>query len=257
VKDSVYEHRTEYSNAVQAPAAETGATIDLFGSVYKVGTRPGELTYTMNRTDLEDNLKAIKNGKQYADFMIATIHAHQGSTVLQPFLFEDTPPDFLVALAHGAIDNGADAFVGHGPHILRGIEIYKNKPIFYDLGEFFREWDWSCDCNFSPNGDLTQAENVVRGLENRGVVEPINYESAVAISRYDKGQLQEIRIHPMWGRHDGPLSRRGIPMPAPPEIAQRILQRLQKLSAALGTRIDIDGGIGVIRVSGQRTSSGQ
>ena len=63
------------------------------------------------------------------------------------------------------IDNGADAFVGHGPHILRGIEIYKGKPIFDDLGEFFREWEWSCDCNFSPNGDVTQAENVVRGLE--------------------------------------------------------------------------------------------
>ena len=123
--------------------------------------------------------------------------------------------------------------------------------------EFFREWDWSCDCNFSPNGDLTQAENVVRGLENRGVVEPINYESAIAVSRYDKGQLQEVRVFPMWGRHDGPLSRRGIPMTAPPEIAQRILQRLQKLSATLGTRIEIEGNVGVIRLNGQRSSNGQ
>ena len=120
--------------------------------------RPGELTYVMNTRDLQDNLRSIKNGKEYADFMIATIHAHQGDSILQSFLFEDHPPDFLVELAHQAIDNGADAFVGHGPHVLRGIEIYKGKPIFYDLGEFFREWDWSCDCNVSPNGDLTQAE---------------------------------------------------------------------------------------------------
>ena len=119
--------------------------------------------------------------------MIATIHAHQGDSVLQSFLFEDHPPDFLVELAHQSIDNGADAFVGHGPHILRGIEIYKGKPIFYDLGEFFREWDWSCDCNFSPNGDVTQAENVVRGLEARGVVEPINYESAIAAQQVRQG----------------------------------------------------------------------
>ena len=34
------------------------------------------------------------------------------------------------------IDAGADVFVGHGPHVLRGIEIYKGKPIFYSLANF-------------------------------------------------------------------------------------------------------------------------
>ncbi len=256
VKDSVYAHRTEETNAVRPPTADPAGQVELFGTLYKVGTKPGALTYTMNPGDLQDTLKSIKNGKQYSDFMIASIHAHQGDTLLQPFLFEDRPPDFLIALAHASIDNGADAFVGHGPHILRGIEIYKGKPIFYDLGEFFREWDWSCDCNLSANGDLTQAENVVRGLEGRGVVEPINYESAVALSRFDKGQLQEVRVYPVWGRQDGPLSRRGLPMPAPPEMAQRILQRLQKLSEPFGTRMAIEGNVGVIRIAA-RPSSGQ
>ena len=169
--------------------------------------KPGELTYTMNPRDLQDNLKSIKNGKQYSDFMIATIHAHQGDSILQSFLFEDHPPDFLVELAHASIDNGADAFVGHGPHILRGIEIYKGKPIFYDLGEFFREWDWSCDCNFSPNGDVTQAENVVRGLEARGVVEPINYESAIA--------RQQVRQGPAAGSPRSIRSGRGTTVRCP------------------------------------------
>src|SRR5262249_37309422 len=125
IKDSVYGHRTEYSNPVRAPGQEASGTVDFFGATYKAGTKPGEVTYTMNAQDLRDNLRSIKNGKQYADFMIATIHAHQGDTLMQAFLFEDRPPDFLVELAHQSIDNGADAFVGHGPHILRGIEIYK------------------------------------------------------------------------------------------------------------------------------------
>jgi poly-gamma-glutamate capsule biosynthesis protein CapA/YwtB (metallophosphatase superfamily) len=241
---------------VQTPAAEPATQVDLFGSSFKTGTKPGELTYTMNRGDLQDNLKSIKNGKQYADFMIATIHAHQSATLLQPFLFEEEPPDFLISLAHQSIDNGADAFVGHGPHILRGIEIYKGKPIFYDLGEFFREWDWSCDCNVSANGDLTQAENVVRGLEARGVVEPINYESAVALSRFDKGQLQEVRIYPIWARQDAPISRRGMPMLAPPAMAQKILQRLQKLSAPFGTQIAIENNVGVIHVTPANRATG-
>ncbi len=255
VKDGVFAHRAEYANPVRPPSGDTDTSVELFGTLYKAGTKPGELTYAMNPRDLQENLRSIKNGKEYADFMIATIHAHQGDSILQSFLFEDRPPDFLVELAHASIDNGADAFVGHGPHVLRGIEIYKGKPIFYDLGEFFREWDWSCDCNFSPNGDVTQAENVVRGLEARGVVEPINYESAIAVSRFDKGRLQEVRIYPIWARHEGPLSRRGLPMTAPPEIAQRILQRLQKLSQPFGTAIAIEGNVGVIRAPAGRTTS--
>jgi hypothetical protein len=249
VKDGVFDHRDEYAHPVRPPSGDTATSVELFGALYTSGSRPGELTYAMNPRDLQDNLRSIKNGKQYADFMIATIHAHQGDSILQSFLFEDHPPDFLVELAHASIDNGADAFVGHGPHVLRGIEIYKGKPIFYDLGEFFREWDWSCDCNFSPNGDVTQAETVVRGLETRGVVEPINYESAIAVSKFERGLLQEIRVYPIWARHDGPLSRRGLPMTAPPAIAQRILQRLQKLSEPFGTRIAIEGNVGVIRVA--------
>ena len=255
VKDGVFEHRTDYTNPVRPPTGDSATSVELFGTLYKAGSKPGELTYAMNPRDLQDNLKSIKNGKEYSDFMIATIHAHQGDSILQSFLFEDHPPDFLVELAHASIDSGADAFVGHGPHILRGIEIYKGKPIFYDLGEFFREWDWSCDCNFTPNGDVTQAENVVRGLEARGVVEPINYESAIAVSKFDKGQLQEVRVYPIWARHDGPLSRRGLPMTAPPPIAQRILQRLQKLSEPFGTKIAIEGNVGVIRLPAQRPTS--
>ena len=247
IRDSVYSHRAEYSNPIGPPEDRNGE-LEMFGSLYKIGEKPGSLSYTMNPGDLRDNLRSIKNGKEYADFMIATIHAHQGDTALQQFLFEDHTPEFLVNLAHNAIDNGADAFVGHGPHIIRGIEIYKGKPIFYDLGEFFREWDWSCDCDTNPTSPQTTAERTVSGLNNRGVMEPVNYESLIALSRYDKGKLQEVRVYPIWARQDGPISRRGIPEMAPPEIAQRILARLQTLSKPFKTTIAIENNVGVIRV---------
>jgi poly-gamma-glutamate capsule biosynthesis protein CapA/YwtB (metallophosphatase superfamily) len=69
----------------------------------------------------------------------------------------EEPPDFLVDLAHKAIDNGADAFVGHGIHLVRAIEIYRGKPIFYGLGEFFRMMDWTVYPT-KPDGDMTEAE---------------------------------------------------------------------------------------------------
>lgn len=256
IRDAVYEHRTEYSSTVDLPS-DPADQVQMFGETYKIGSKPGALSYQMNETDLTENLRSIRDGKQYADFMIATIHAHQGDTILQQFLFEDHPPDFLVQLAHSAIDSGADAFVGHGPHVLRGIEIYKGKPIFYDLGEFFREWDWSCDCDTDPSTGQTMAERTVAGLSNRGVTEPINYESAIALSKYDKGQLQEVRIYPIWARQDAPISQRGIPSLAPPAVAQRILARLQALSKPFGTVIAIEGNVGVIRVASGSVSSGQ
>jgi len=247
-KDAVYSRRLEVSNPVNRPASEPDGIVNLFGELYQAGDKPGDLHYSMNISDLEENLRSIRNGKQYADFMIATIHAHQGDTLLQPFLFEDSPPDFLIELAHSSIDSGADAFVGHGPHLLRGIEIYNGKPIFYNLGEFFREWDWNCDCDYSPDRQLTQAESVVLNHDNRGVDEPINYESVLALSQFDEGELKEIHLYPIWARQDAPLSRRGLPMIAPPEIAQRILRRMQELSDPFGTTIEIENNVGVIRV---------
>jgi hypothetical protein len=46
------------------------------------------------------------------------------------------PRGDLRAWARAVVDAGADAVVGHGPHVLRGIEFYRGKPIAYSLGNF-------------------------------------------------------------------------------------------------------------------------
>ena len=46
------------------------------------------------------------------------------------------PVDAQKELAHFAIDNGADIILGHHPHVIEGIEQYKNKIIAYSLGNF-------------------------------------------------------------------------------------------------------------------------
>ena len=97
----------------------------------------------MSANDLSRTLRSIRNAKRYADFVVATAHIHQGRSVLEQMHLSTRPPDFYIDLAHQAIDVGADAFVGHGVQLLRGIEIYQGKPIFYGLGEFFRESVWN------------------------------------------------------------------------------------------------------------------
>lgn len=45
--------------------------------------------------------------------------------------------------AHTAIDAGADVVYGHGPHVPRAAELYKDKPVFYSLGNFCSPYEFS------------------------------------------------------------------------------------------------------------------
>jgi hypothetical protein len=50
--------------------------------------------------------------------------------------FSFYPDPEQISKSHKIIDAGADAIVGHHPHVLQGWEIYKDKPIFYSIGSF-------------------------------------------------------------------------------------------------------------------------
>jgi poly-gamma-glutamate synthesis protein (capsule biosynthesis protein) len=200
----------------------------------------------MNQNDLRDILAMVKEGKQKSDFMTVAIHAHDfadaaGSGWRGPNLPEtddlDTNSsiaDFLPVFAKAAIDNGADAFLGTGVHVVRGIEIYKGRPIFYGLGEFVRQMD------------VVGLSGLGRG---RGTTDspPVKYEGVVAVSRFSGGQLAELRLLPIELTDDVRMADRGIPRLASAATAQRVLKRVQALSAPLGTTIVIEGNVGIIR----------
>jgi poly-gamma-glutamate synthesis protein (capsule biosynthesis protein) len=44
--------------------------------------------------------------------------------------------EYMREIAHAAIDAGADVVIGHGPHFVLPVEVYKGKPIFYGMGNF-------------------------------------------------------------------------------------------------------------------------
>ena len=102
-----------------------------FGTLtFAAGEKPG-LEYTANNADMERVKKAIYEAKLQADYIMVSVHSHQvdGAT-------KEAVPSFLRTFAHACIDAGAHAIVGHGPHLLRPIEVYKKCPIFYSLGDF-------------------------------------------------------------------------------------------------------------------------
>lgn len=70
----------------------------------------------------------IKEAKTKNDFVI--VYAHWGNE------YELTPSENQKNIAHNFIDSGADLIIGSHPHVVQPIEIYKNKAIFYSLGNF-------------------------------------------------------------------------------------------------------------------------
>lgn len=254
MRDRAYQHRTEVSNPVPPiPANEPKDTLDFWGTLYKAGTVPGGMSYKMNAEDEREILRSIRNGKELSDFMIAMIHSHEDTNLLQMYSFSEQPADFLVKFAHDAIDNGADAFVGTGVHVLRSIEIYKGKPIFYGLASFVNELSTGAPAlseyishGLNPyNTDYTGAE-LDYDFQADGYLRPADYDSVLAECRYQDGRLREVILHPIVQGYDLPQADRGLPRAAHGADAQRILEHLQNISKPFGTDISIEGELGVI-----------
>ncbi len=233
-----------------APARDgVPARFRFFDKWFQAGSDPGSLHYEINQDDERDILASIRNGKVYADFMIATIHAHQSPRVRAPVVngipqpkegLEHYPADFLIKLAHDCIDAGADMFVGHGPHTLHGVEIYKGKPIFYSVSNFVFQFGLQIGTSY----DIMANEKAMGELEN-----PVSNEAVLTTSRFDGGKLQEVRIYPVdLGGARRPISQMGIPMTPIPEEAQRILKGMQEYSKPFGTVMSIEDNVGVIRI---------
>lgn len=222
--------------------------ITILGERFRLDPTAKEPYYSfeMDKRDLDDIVAAVREGKIRSDFITVAIHSHHFRDAKGGERGPNTPEtegldtnssvaDYLQVFAKATIDAGADLFQGTGVHTLRGIEIYKGRPIFYGLGEFFRQMDTVGLSGMGPRG---------RGEANSP---PLKYESIIAISQFDRGQLSQVRLHPIEITDNVRMAHRGIPYLAKPETAQRILTRLQKLSAPFGTTITIEQNIGIIR----------
>lgn len=228
------------------------AELSLLDTRFTLGERVG-YHYEMDPQDLAEILKAIRQGKQHADFLIATIHAHETQVDCEE------PGDFLPVLAHAAIDAGASAFLVHGSHYLGPIEIYKGRLVAYGLGNFFwsdiqepipaDQYEQNRDLLKRALGDASRATDAdLNALLNASSFnDELFFQSIVVLSRYESGRLAEVRLYPVDLGYGMRLTKSGVPRLAPPQVARGILERLQRLSRPYGTTIAIEQGVGTIR----------
>jgi poly-gamma-glutamate synthesis protein (capsule biosynthesis protein) len=218
-------------------------------------TRPGvnELRVdggkTPNREDAARILQSIRTARTRADLVLVYQHNHvfdiPFGTIMSEQLPERlVPPAWLTAWAHDEVDAGADVVVMHGAPLLHGVEIYRGRPIFYDLGNFF----------FQVPPTITMLD------------EPIIWESVVASVEFEGRALRSVAFTPIAMNKIGEgqpdvhdpftnnlfLQTRGLPKPATGTQAHYILERLANASRPFGTTLEITGDTARIRLSGNR-----
>lgn len=135
---------------------------------------------------------------------------------------------------------------------MQGIEIYKGRPIFYNLGNLGRDTNRT-HANLPGGRSMTGTERLEQG-RNPVSWNDISSTAYIAHSTYKDGRLVEIRLYPVdIGLGERPWSREHIPQTPSPERARLILTRLQKFSEPFGTKISIENNIGIIRVPPEAT----
>lgn len=213
----------------------------------EAGTRSNEANADLpdgpaNQPNAEDAhriLESIRQARRRADLVIVYQHNHVFGKESFSTLFSEglparlRPNAWLIEWVHREIDAGADIVVMHGAPLLHGVEIYRGKPIFYDLGNFIY--------NVPPV--LTYID------------EPMAWESAIASVQFARGKLRSITFHPVAlntlgaGQPDVHseytnnqfLDTRGLPQLASGAKGRYILERLARLSRPFGTRVQIEG----------------
>lgn len=236
---------------------------------------PGSLRihYECDKRDQAGIVHNLRQAKQTSDFAIVAQHTHE------PDNFTTEVPNYLPTLARQLVDEGADMLCGHGPHQLRGIEIYRGKPLLYSLGNFcfmdnsqqvvardeWEEPEWAAaEAIAGPRGITDpRVSTPAEFLEWKRVVgifsEPIWFESVVAECRFKAdGTLRELLLHPIELGFAGRDAERGIPRLAfdtadNRQQARRILERLRELSVEFGTLIEID----TVQLGERRSSLGR
>ena len=216
---------------------------------FRVGDTPKYVTHP-NRVDMERVEKAIYEAQMQADLILVTIHSHEISGDKK-----ENPADFLQEFARRCIDAGAHAVIGHGPHLLRPIEIYKQRPIFYSLGNFVIHNEcipFAPEEMFDRQGltsDATMRElfcdrsaGYTRGLmRDRRML-----ESVIPRFEMEDGELTCLELLPIELHFGEKVWRGGNPRFS---AEHGIIERLAQMSEPFGTTVEIDErGFGVIRI---------
>lgn len=197
-----------------------------------------EYVMEINKDDLARLKKSIEEAEFQADYVMISVHSHQISGTKK-----EEPSKMLVDLAHFCIDCGANAVVGHGPHLLRPIEVYKDSPIFYSLGDFILEL---YSVEFAP-ADFYQKHGVDKTATVRELLATRSknftvglmtdkrmFLSVIPYWETEGKKLKKLTLLPILGKMDGNKSEIGLPRKVDPS---EVIDYLGEMSKPYGVTL--------------------
>lgn len=198
----------------------------------------------------ERDVKAMEDdvllAKRRHGLVFVSYHVHDVSHARVHGIQDATPPNEEIPFRR-AIDAGADAVLGSGPHVLRGIELRNGRPILYSLGNFVYQYRTPkvipTDLPHQRDSEMPRPANVSvwDRRDSREVM-----ESVVARMTYRAGSLAKLELIPVTIDDEGPLY--GVPRLASTKRAREVVELLQRLSAPYGTKIAWKGWYGEVQL---------
>jgi poly-gamma-glutamate synthesis protein (capsule biosynthesis protein) len=121
------------------------------------GTPPRVLTFT-DQGDLDALVADVRAARERADVVLLSIHWGLHFT-------RATLADYQRVVARAAIDAGAHAILGHHPHVLKAIELYRGRPIFYSLGNFAIEQPYVFNADIQREQSFQDISSLSKGWQ--------------------------------------------------------------------------------------------
>ena len=208
----------------------SGDTISLSGTTIKKGDRT-MIAFVVDERDEREILETIRSARREAEFVVVSVHSHE------PANASAEPAGFFRRFARRAIDAGAHAIVGHGPHRLRAVEAYGGGIILYSLGDFLyqiADVKPGAASDFDGGSDLF-ALAIGATSAPRPPQPSSSGASLLAELAFGDEGLTGVRLEALIVDPDG------VPRVAPPEKRAEALEDLVRLSAGSGTVIQAAG----------------
>lgn len=190
--------------------------------------QPGSAPYVFTRAwqeDLDRAIAAIESVLYSVDLIVVAMH--WGVPPFWRARFQDGLADYQLEVGHALIDAGADVIIGHHPHSLQEVEVYKGKPIFYSLGNFVFHH------NKGPVEETIVSRNAPYGLSLARRDRDWS-ESLIVIAELDAHGEVAYRLAPVL------LDDRGNPALLEGEEAIALVERLDAMSKKATIR-PVDG----------------
>lgn len=233
--------------------------MSLFGETFQRG-KEFSLTTQAEQEDVEEQLRSIREARRQADWVVVSFHTHDfGHASLKSARTKTElhePADYTRDFAKRAIDAGADMFVGHGSHTPLGVDFHAGKPIFYSVGNLFFQnetvprFPHEAYNRFGLGPDATPSDflDARTGGGVKGHVAHQEFWENIAVTVHYAGhKLDRIELLPIQQGFGLSRGQRGRPLMAEGETAQRILDRVAKLSEPFGVKLAVKNGVGIIR----------